>query len=161
MKAINTNTLLVGIIAALGAIGFLGIMAVQAVYAQAATTSATQDLNNLIATMTGIISTIAALAGGIIASFARMSQKLGVARESEVQKMLTVAKELENSDHWSKEIEERLVAIGAVIEALPGGKEMLAEKRVDLQRWNAEASQVGGEISNIYKQLIPYLAKIK
>jgi hypothetical protein len=76
---------------------------------------------------------MAALAGGIIASFARMSQKLGIARDDQTEKMLRVATELQNTDHWGRELEERLVAIGDVIAAMPGGKEMLEQKRVDLK----------------------------
>ena len=158
MRVINTNTLVVGAIIAIAAIGVLGIVSVQAVYAQATTTSSLQDLNGLITTITAIITTTAALAGGIIASFARMSQKIGLAKDDEIQKMLVLAKELENSDQWSKEIEERLVAVGDIIAALPGGKDML-EKRVDLKKWKDEASQLNGELSNIYKVLIPLLAK--
>ncbi|MGI0011149.1 MAG: hypothetical protein ACREAE_07100 [Nitrosopumilaceae archaeon] len=159
MRTINVNTLLVGMMIAIAAIGFSVIVSVQAVYAQAATTSAMQDLNNLITTMTAIITTTAALAGGIIASVAKMSQKLGLVRDDEIQKMLVLAKELENSDQWSKEIEERLVAIGDIIAALPGGKDMLEQKRVDLKKWKDEASQLNGELSNIYKVLIPLLVK--
>lgn len=158
MQITNTTLYYIGIVAT-AALGLLGIVATQVVYAQATTTSALQDLNDLITTITAIITTTAALAGGIIASFARMSQKLGLTRDDEVQKMLVLAKELENSDQWSKEIEERLVAIGDIIAALPGGKDMLEQKRVDLKKWKDEASQLNGEISNIYKVLIPLLAK--
>ena len=158
MQITNTALYYIGIVAT-AALGLLGIVATQVVYAQATTTSALQDLNDLITTITAIITTTAALAGGIIASFARMSQKLGLTRDDEVQKMLVLAKELENSDQWSKEIEERLVAIGDIIAALPGGKDMLEQKRVDLKKWKDEASQLNGEISNIYKVLIPLLAK--
>lgn len=158
MQITNTTLCYIGIVA-IAALGLFGIATTQVVYAQATTTSALQDLNDLITTITAIITTTAALAGGIIASFARISQKLGLARDDEVQKMLVLAKELENSDQWSKEIEERLVAIGDTISALPGGKEMLEQKRVDLKKWKDEASQLNGEISNIYKAMIPLLAK--
>jgi hypothetical protein len=158
MQITNTTLCYIGIVA-IAILGLVGIVTTQIVYAQATTTSALQDLNDLITTITTIITTTAALAGGIIASFARMSQKLGLARDDEVQKMLVLAKELENSDQWSKEIEERLVAIGDIISALPGGKEMLEQKRVDLRKWKDEASQLNGELSNIYKAIIPLLAK--
>jgi hypothetical protein len=160
MSAINSYTLLVGILAAIAAVGFAGMLAVQAVYAQG-TTTPTQDLTALLTTITGIITTVSALAGGIIASYARMSQKLGIARDDQIEKMLTVAKELQNTDHWGRELEERLVAIGDVIAELPGGKEMLEQKRVDLKRWNEEAAKLNGEISGIYDVLIPLLAKKK
>jgi hypothetical protein len=44
---------------------------------------------------------------------------------------------------------------------MPGGKEMLEQKRVDLKRWNEEASKLNGELSGIYDVLIPLLAKKK
>lgn len=157
MKAINSPTLLVGIAAVIVALGVTGIITTQAVYAQAEATSAVQDLTALLTTITGIITTIAALAGGIIVSFAKMSQKLGTARDDEIEKMLKVAKELQNTDYWNRELEERVVAIGEVIAALPNGEKMLEEKRVDLKRWKDEASKLDGDISNIYDKLLPLL----
>jgi hypothetical protein len=160
MRITNASILIVAILA-LATTGFLGIVSIQIVYAQAATTTALQDLNEIITTMTTIITTVAILAGGIIASFARMSQKLGLAKDDQVEKMLFLAKELEGSDQWSKQIEERLVAVGDTIAALPGGKEILEQKSIDLKKWKDEASLLNDEISNIYKAMIPLLAKKK
>jgi hypothetical protein len=56
-------------------VGFAGVIAAQAVYAQDVTT-ATQVLNELLTTIAGIVTTITALAGGIIAIFARINQNL-------------------------------------------------------------------------------------
>ncbi|HSA98902.1 MAG TPA: hypothetical protein VLF17_07465 [Candidatus Nitrosotenuis sp.] len=153
----NTNMFL-GITVAIAAIGFLGIITTNMVYAQS-TTTATQDLTSLLTTIIGIITTIAALAGGIIASFARMSKNLGLAKDDQIDKMMHVAKELESSDHWGKEIEERLVAIVDVVAALPGGKDMLEQKRIDMNKWKEEASQISSELDLIYKEMIPRLAK--
>ena len=159
MSAINSYTILVGILAAIAAIGFAGVTTSQTVYAQG--TTAVQDLNVLLTTITGIITTIAALAGGIIASFARMSQKLGTARDDQIEKMWAIAQELQNSDTWSKQLDERLVAVGEVISVLPGGKELLEQKRVDLKRWSEEAAKLDGEISEIYGAMRPLLFRKK
>ncbi len=161
MKTINSLTLLVGITVVIVVLGVAGIVTTQAVYAQAEVTTAAQDLTTLLTTITGIITTIAALAGGIIASFAKMSQKLGTSSDLEIKKMLIIAEELQHSDAWSKQLDERLVAVGQVIEALPGGKDLLEQKRVDIKRWNEEASNLDGEISSIYKKLIPLLVEKK
>jgi hypothetical protein len=84
-----------------------------------------------------------------------------LAKDDQVEKMLFLAKELEGSDQWSKQIEERLVAVGDTIAALPGGKEILEQKSIDLKKWKDEASLLNDEISNIYKAMIPLLAKKK
>jgi hypothetical protein len=44
--------------------------------------------------------------------------------------MLMVVTELQNTDHWGRDLEERFVAIGDVMAAMPGRKEMLEQKRV-------------------------------
>jgi hypothetical protein len=48
-----------------------------------------------------------------------------------------------------------------VISALPGGRELLEQKRVDLRRWNDEASRLDDEISKIYASMRPLLFKKK
>jgi hypothetical protein len=160
MSTINSYTLLVGILAAIAAIGLGGIITSQAVYAQGGATPQ-QELNTFLTTIASIITTTAALAGGIIATFARMSQKLGTARDDQIEKMWAIAQELQSSDTWSKQLDERLVAIGEVISALPGGRELLEQKRVDLRRWNDEASRLDDEISKIYASMRPLLFKKK
>jgi len=155
MNSINANIFL-GIFAVIATIGFLIMTSGQLVYGQESTEAAT-DLEALMTTISGTVVTIAGLAGAIIASFAKMSKKLGLATDDEISKMMMIANELHESDNWSKQLEKHLLAVAQVIEAMPGGKDMLEQKRVDLKEWKEDAAKLDAEVSGIYKKLLPIL----
>jgi len=155
MNTINPNVFL-GIFAVIAASGLLILASGQSVYGQEST-AATKELETSIASITGLVTTLAALAGTILVAYAKMSQKLGTATDGEIKKMLLIANELHDSDNWSKELEKDLLALGEVVKALPGGEKMLEEKRVDLKRWGDSVAKLDTEISGIYKNLLPLL----
>ena len=151
MMKIQSNTFL-GISIILGIIG-LGLITSQHVYAQEITTGA-GELQSLVTTMAGIFTTIAAIAGSVIASYAKMSQKLGTLKEGEAKKLLYLADELKGTDQWSKEIVKDLNAVVDVIANLPEGKKLLEQKRIDLKVWNEEATKLDTDLDEIHKKLL-------
>ena len=155
MNSINANIFL-GIFAVIATIGFLILTSGQLVYGEESTGAAT-DLEALMTTITGTVVTIAGLAGAIIASFAKMSKKLGLATDDEISKMTEIANELRNTDDWGKELERHLLALAQVVEDMPEGKKLLQQKRIDLKEWKADVTKLDKEVSDIYKKLLPIL----
>ena len=142
-----------GIFAVIATIGFLVLTSGQLVYGQESTGAAT-DLEALMTTITGTVVTIAGLVGAIIAAYAKMSKKLGLATDDEISKMTEIANELRNTDDWGKELERHLLALAQVVEDMPEGKKLLEQKRIDLKEWKADVTKLDATISGIHQKLI-------
>jgi len=153
----NNSNVLLGVFVAIAAIGLIGTLSTQLVFAQE--TTPVQDLKDLITSITGIITTLVGLVGAIIVVYARLSKKLGWVMDEDIKKMLEIARELRNTDQWSKQLDERLTQVVDVIALTSEGEAAIKSKNLDIQKWKNELSPIESELVEIHKKLEELIKK--
>jgi hypothetical protein len=124
-------------------------------YSQTPTPDPVASFQVILNQVNGIALVVIGLAGATIALFVR----LGILKQSQADKATTLLQQIQQSDYWHLDTQQKIVGTMQVLAQIPEAKKFMDDHGLDAAKFADEVTQTKSELDALYKTLYPQVQK--